>query len=121
MNRLRLAAAFVPVVALLVLAAPAFAHNVSVSPRYGEVGDDFVFRGKAWQPFKRVRWYYDESNDGSFERRGSFVLRSSGNFRFRWTGEDTADTHRMCFRQFDSRPRFQRFFTKCRRFTAFPV
>ena len=52
--------------ALCVLAVPAVAgaHNVKVSPRYGTFGDDFFFYGKYWQKFKRVRWFYDQNNDG---------------------------------------------------------
>ena len=95
----------------------ASAHNVRVSPRFGIVGDDFVFRGKAWQRFRNVRWFYDQSNDGSFDDSGRFFLTST-RFRFTWFNETVVDTHRMCFRQFDTR--FDRVFFKCRRFTVLP-
>jgi hypothetical protein len=117
----KLALAFaVSVLACLALATPSFAHNLSVSPTAGFPGTDFIFRGTLWQPFQRVRWYYDELNDGDFQQSGSFIVGRSGNFTFRWRGEDTAGTHRLCFRQFDSRSRFRTTFVKCRRFTALP-
>ena len=118
-SRLALALA-VAIAALLVVPAFASAHNVSVFPRYGTFGDNFRFSGTYWQPNKRVRWLYDESNDGDFERTGRFFTNRFGNFRFIWRGEDDVDTHRMCFRQFDSRRRFQQYFFKCRRFTLLP-
>ena len=107
--------------ALVAFAFPAGAnaHNVSVEPRFGELGDVFVFKGKAWQPNRRVRWYYDEHNDGTFEQSGRLFTSRRGRFRFRWFGEDTFDTHRMCFKQFDTR--FGRIYFKCRRFTLVPT
>ena len=102
----------------LALAPAAQAHNVSVFPRFGDVFDPFTFTGTAWQPFKRVRVTYDQNADGDIDQVGSVFTNRFGNFRFRWNGEDVADTHRMCFRQFDSRFRFQRTFFKCRLFTA---
>jgi hypothetical protein len=115
----KFATALVVVVAgVFALAPTASAHYVSVSPRVGQVGDDFVFRGTLWQAFKRVRVRYDESADGSIDQTGSFFTNGFGRFTFRWRGENVADTHRMCFRQFDSRRRFQRYFTVCKLFTA---
>ena len=111
-------AAVATVLASLVLAPAAQAHNVSVFPRFGGVGEPFTFTGTAWQPFKRVRVIYDQNADGGIDQTGSVFPNRFGNFRFRWNGEDVADTHRMCFRQFDSRSRFQRTFFKCRLFTA---
>jgi hypothetical protein len=108
------------VVSLLVLAAPAAAHNVSVFPRFGDPGDSFLFTGTAWQANRSVRWFYDERNNGSFQRTGLVFTNRFGNFRFRWIGEDVETTHRMCFRQYDSRRRFQRVFFVCRRFTLLP-
>lgn len=102
----------------LALAPASHAHNVSVYPRFGAVLEPFLFVGTAWQPFKRVRVLYDQNADGRFEQTVSVTANRFGNFRFRWRGEDVADTHRMCFRQFDSRSRFQRTFFKCRLFTA---
>ncbi len=110
-------AALVSIVALLVLAPTASAHTHSRFPRFGEVGDTFTFKGRAWQPSRRVRWFYDESNDGEFDRAGRFFANSFGRFTFTWSNAD-AGTHRLCFRQFDTRPRFERTFQKCKRFTA---
>ena len=108
------------IAALCVLAVPAVAgaHNVKVSPRYGTLGDDFFFYGTYWQKFKRVRWFYDQNNDGDFDQTGRVSTGSAGKFTFRWRGEDVLDTHRMCFRQFDSR--FQKTYFKCKRFTLLP-
>jgi hypothetical protein len=114
------AALVVAAVGGLALAPAASAHNIRVSPRFAEVGTDFVFFGTAWQPFKRVYVRYDESADGSVEQRGSFFANAFGSFRFRWRGENVADTHKMCFRQYDSRRRFRRTFTRCQLFTALP-
>jgi hypothetical protein len=115
----KLAIAAVCAVAGSFATAPAAqAHNVSVSPRFGELYQPFTFTGTLWQPYKRVTVLYDESADGSIDQRTSVGTNRYGNFRFRWNGENVADTHRMCFRQYDSRYRFQRTFTKCRLFTA---
>lgn len=114
----RLAIALSAVVGALALAPAAQAHNVSVYPRFGQVFDPFTFSGTAWQPYKSVRVLYDESADGDFEQSGSVGTNRYGNFRFRWNGENVEDTHRMCFRQYDSRFRFRRTFFKCRLFTA---
>jgi hypothetical protein len=103
---------------LLALPGVARAHNLFVSPRSAPLGSDFVFRGTLWQPLHRVRWLYDEFANGSFQRTGTFRAGSAGRFRFTWGGEDVAATHRMCFRQFDSRPNYRRTFLRCRRFTA---
>lgn len=110
------------IAALCVLAVPAVAgaHNVSVFPRFGETGDNFLFSGKAWQAFKRVRWYYDQHDDGEFEQTGRLFTNGKGRFLFRWRGEDVLDTHRMCFRQKDTRFSPDRYFFKCKRFTLLP-
>jgi len=112
----RLAVA-IAVAALAVLAVPAqgSAHNVRVSPRFATSGDDFFFFGTFWQKFHRVRWYYDQHNDGDFDQTGRFFASSKGRFTFRWRGEDVFDTHRMCFRQFDTR--FEKYYFKCKRFS----
>jgi len=114
-------AAVAAVLGSLALAPAAQAHNIYVSPRFGDQGDAFVFRGTAWQPFKRVRIYYDESADGRIEQTTSVFANRFGSFRFTWRGENVEDTHRMCFRQYDSRRRFQRTFTRCRLFTLVPA
>ena len=118
-RRLALALAATALVGLTIPSV-ASAHNISVFPRYGETGDNFLFRGKAWQAFKRVRWYYDQRNDGEFEQTGRFFTNGRGRFLFRWRGEDVFDTHRMCFRQKDTRFSPDRYFFKCKRFTLLP-
>jgi hypothetical protein len=117
--RLALALA-VAVLGVLVTPAFASAHYVSVFPRYGTFGDNYRFTGTHWQPFKRVRWLYDESFDGDFDDTGRFFTNRYGSFRFTWRGENVVDTHRMCFRQFDSRRGIQRYVFRCRRFTLLP-
>jgi hypothetical protein len=112
------AVAVTAVVGSFALAPAARAHNVSVYPRYGAVFQPFVFTGTAWQPYRKVRVLYDQNADGTFEQTSSTYPNANGYFRFRWNGEDVADTHRMCFRQFDTRARFQRTFFKCKLFTA---
>ena len=116
----RLALALVTA-ALAVLAFPAAAgaHNVRVSPRFGDFGSDFVFHGKYWQAFKSVRFFYDQHNDGTYEQTGRFLTNGKGRFRFRWEGETEVDTHRMCFRQRDTR--FRKTYLKCKRFTLLPA
>ena len=114
----RLAVALAVLATGLVAVPAAQAHNVYVSPRFGPVFQPFTFTGTAWQPYRSVRVLYDESADGDFEQRGFVTANRFGNFRFRWNGENVEDTHRMCFRQYDSRMRFRRTFFKCRFFTA---
>jgi hypothetical protein len=109
-------AAATTVLVTLALAPAAQAHNVSVSPRFGAVFRPFAFTGTQWQPFRRVRITYDQNADGGIDQTGGIFPNRYGYFRFRWNGEDVADTHRMCFRQFDTR--YGRTYTKCRLFTA---
>ena len=113
------AVAIAAVTCSLASASAAHAHNVSVFSRYGDVGEPFVFVGTAWQRFQRVRVFYDQNANGRFDQTGSIYPNRSGIFRYRWNGEDIADTHRMCFRQFDTR--FGRTFFKCKLFTALPA
>jgi hypothetical protein len=105
---------------LLVFAATASAHYVSVKPKRAYAGSDFYFTGSQWQPSKRVRWGYDQFNDGDFDQTGRITSRSDGSFLTRWRSDDVTGTHRMCFEQFDSRKRFQKTFFKCRKFTVLP-
>jgi hypothetical protein len=119
MNRPGLAAAIVSVLATLALAAPAGAHNVYVAPRYAEIPDTFYFRGVAWQPYQRVYWFYDEYNDRSYDQRGSFFPNRFGRWTWDWLMEGQVyGTHRLCFRQYDSRYRFRRTFFKCQWFVT---
>jgi hypothetical protein len=115
--RKKLAVAVVVVVAaMLVPAAVASAHNVYASPSYGDIYDPFYFVGTQWQGYQRTDWYYDRFADGRYEQAGSFRTPRNGRFTFRWNGEDTPGTHRMCFRQYDSR--YGRTYFKCALFTA---
>jgi hypothetical protein len=92
------------ILAALVLAAPAGAHNLSRTPRSGDLGTFFRFTGRAWQPGGRVFWEYFASTRGSTPARsGSFLAGGNGRFRFTWTDGLPGLTHRMCFTQFDTR------------------
>jgi hypothetical protein len=116
--RSRLATALAVSILALAVPASASAHRLSVTPRFGPVGDDFSFMGRGWQPSRRVRWSYDEYADGTFEQTGRFVVGRDGRFELVWEGENVAATHRICISQFDSRRRYRRTFFKCRSFTA---
>jgi hypothetical protein len=109
--------AVLAVAAMLVPTAVASAHNVYSTPSYAETYTPFGFQGTAWQPYQRVTWFYDRYADGRYEQSGSFVVPRNGRFLFRWYGEGTPATHRMCFRQYDSR--YGRTYFKCSTFTAF--
>jgi hypothetical protein len=56
-----------------------------------------------------------EQGGGWSEQTRRVFTTTNGRFTFRWHGENVFDTHRMCFRQFDSR--FQTTYFKCKRFT----
>jgi hypothetical protein len=108
----------VSILALAAVPATASAHRVSISPRFGLIGDDFSFKGRGWQPSRLIRWRYDEYADGTFEMTGRFRVGRMGRFELVWEGEDVVATHRMCFSQYDRRRRYRRRFFKCRSFTA---
>jgi hypothetical protein len=98
--------------ASLALAPAAGAHNVSLSPNAGDLNTVFQFRGTAWQPFSRVTVEYFTSTRSTAPFR-SFRLftRGNGSFGLNWTDSLLGLTHRMCFRQVDTR--FGRTFRKC--------
>src|SRR3954468_11043631 len=95
----RLAVA-VAIAALAVLAVPAqgSAHNVKVSPKFGTTGDDFFFYGTFWQKVHRVRWFYDQHDDGDFDQTGRFFTGTKGKSPSGGTGEDVTDPKKMCSR-----------------------
>ena len=99
--------------------ADALAHNVSrPSPRHGDGGTVFSFKGRAWQPFGRVtaRYFRSDLDQRPF-RAFRFQASGNGKFKFRlshpWFWEEGA-IQRICFVQFDTR--FGRKFRKCQRF-----
>ena len=100
--------AFVTVLLLGALAAPAGAHNVRMSPKVGDAASTFVFKGKKWQPGGDVFVEYYE-RDAANQPFKTFVIltRPNGKFTFRFirplvsTGNGL--TPRMCFTQNDSR------------------
>jgi hypothetical protein len=112
----KLAVAALAAVLTVAMAPTAEAHYAFVSPRFGAVFEPFIFTGTKWQAFRRVRVAYDQNADGGVDQTGSVYPNRFGSFRFRWNGEDVADTHRMCFRQYDTR--YGRTYTACRLFTA---
>lgn len=109
-------AAVTAVLGSFALAPAAQAHSVSVSPRYGGVFQPFAFTGTKWQPYRKVTVLYDQNANGRVDQTGKVYPNGNGYFRFRWNGDNIADTHRMCFRQFDTR--YGRYYSACRLFTA---
>ena len=92
------------IAASLALAAPAGAHNLSLTPRSGDLGTFFRFSGRAWQPRGLVFWeYLPSTRSTTVTQNGSFRAGGNGRFRFTWTDARPGLTHRMCFTQFDSR------------------
>ena len=92
------------ILAALVLAAPATAHNLSLNTPSGDLGTFFRFSGRAWQPGGRVAWEYQPSTrSATVTQSGTFTAGSKGRFRFTWSDGRPGLTHRMCFTQFDTR------------------
>jgi hypothetical protein len=92
------------VLAALVLATPASAHNLSLTPRAGDLGTFYRFTGRAWQPTGRVFWeYFATTRASTPTKSGDFLAGRNGRFRFTWTDGRPGLTHRMCFTQFDTR------------------
>jgi hypothetical protein len=98
--------------ASLALAPTAGAHTVSLSPKAGDLNTVFKFRGTAWQPRNRVIVDYFRTTRASTPAR-TFRLTAgrTGRFGLDWTDGLLGLTHRMCFRQFDTR--FGRTFRTC--------
>ncbi len=92
------------VAGLCLLPAGASAHTISLGPKVGALGSSVVVQGRAWQPFGRVSWqYFSSTLDSRPAQSGSFKLNGSGAFVFRWRDTVVALTHRLCFRQLDTR------------------
>ncbi len=92
------------ILAALVFAAPAAAHNLALSAPAGDLGTFFRFSGRAWQPGGRVLWEYQPSTQSTpVTQSGSFRSGPKGRFRFTWSDGRPGLTHRMCFTQFDTR------------------
>jgi hypothetical protein len=106
------------------LAPDALAHTVlPPSPRAGDVGSVFAFKGRAWQPRGRITAsYFRRETDTRPFRQFTFFTTSRGRFTFRlsypWFFE-TGRMERMCFSQFDTR--FGRRFRDCERFYVAPA
>lgn len=115
-----------------VLAAPAGAHTVSLSPKVGDAASTFVFEGKKWQPGGDVFIEYYEASDSTRPFK-TFVIvtRPNGRFKFRFVRPVQSIgiglTPTMCFTQDDTRfadrtagTREGRRFTRCKRFFVEP-
>src|SRR5215208_2161067 len=91
-----------------VLAAPAHAHKVRMSPKVGDAASTFVFKGKKWQPGGTVFVDYFESGAANNPFK-SFTIsaRQNGKFTFRFirpvTSVHIGLTPTMCFTQRDTR------------------
>ena len=107
------------------LAPGALAHTTSPpSPRSGDGGTVFVFKGRAWQPGARIRadYFRDPQRErtpfqqfrGRADRRGRFTTRLMDPWFF-----ESGRTQVMCFVQFDTR--FRRTFRSCERFYVAPA
>lgn len=103
--------------AILALAPAADAHNISLSPNAGDLNTVFKFRGTAWQPRSRVfADYFSSTRSAAPLRTFRVTVGSNGEFQFNWSDNLLGLTHRMCFRQFDTRSRIRRAFRKCELF-----
>lgn len=132
---MRPARTFGPAVAtalvLGVLASPAAAHNIRLSPKVGDAASTFVFKGTKWQPGGDVlvEYYEREAANQPFK---TFVIvtRPNGKFTFRFIRPlrslAAGLTPRMCFTQDDSRFADSagelpgRRFMRCKRFFVEP-
>jgi hypothetical protein len=124
--------AVVTVLLLGVLAAPAGAHNVRMSPKVGDAASTFVFKGKKWQPGGDVLVEYYENGSANQPFKTFVILtRPNGKFTFRFVRPVNSVaigfTPTMCFTQNDSRfarsageaPPGRRF-RRCKRFFVEP-
>lgn len=119
------------VLLLGVVAAPAGAHNVRMSPKVGDAASTFVFKGTKWQPGGDVLVEYYESGAANQPFKEFVILtRRNGKFTFRFVRPVRSVaiglTPTMCFTQDDSRfadsagERPGRRFTRCKRFFVEP-
>jgi hypothetical protein len=106
------------------LAPDAVAHTVGApSPRAGDGGSVFTFKGRAWQPRGRITAsYFRRETDTRPFRQFTFFTSRRGRFTFRLSDPwffETGRMERMCFSQFDTR--FGRRFRDCERFYVAPA
>jgi hypothetical protein len=90
------------------LAAPADAHNVKMSPKVGDAASKFVFKGTKWQPGGDVLvQYYDRQSANQPFKTFVIVTRPNGKFTFRFIRPVNSValglTPTMCFTQRDTR------------------
>jgi len=109
--------------AAVVFAAPAAAHNVKVSPKAGDSATKFIFKGTKWQPGGDVLVQYYATEDSNQPFRTRVILtRADGRFKVSLVRPASTAafgvTARMCFTQDDSR--LGRRFRKCKRFYVDP-
>jgi hypothetical protein len=114
-------------VAATVLAAPAGAHNVKVSPKVGDAATTFVFKGTKWQPGGDVLVEYYASGDATQPfKTFALVTRRNGRFKMRFVRPVATAAYgldaQMCFTQDDTRfqdrtagEQIGRRFRKCKR------
>lgn len=110
-------------VGAVLLAAPASAHNVRVTPKVGDASTVFIFKGKKWQPGGDVLAEYYASGDAPrpfntlvllTRRNGTFKMSLKRPVASAAFGLDA----RVCFTQDDSR--VGRRFRKCKRIFVEP-
>jgi hypothetical protein len=105
--------------------ANAAGHAIALAPRAGDVNTAFLFKGRAWQPGKRVAATYFVSTSAKRPYKSySFKTGATGSFVFRFTRAiglvDAGVTSRMCFRQRDTRTKARRVFRVCTKFYVAP-
>jgi hypothetical protein len=111
---------------LLAAAAPGETHTLTLTPPAGDLNTLFSFKGRGWQPRRRVDATYFVSVSASRgpDRWLTFKPRSNGGFVFKLTRPiglvDAGVTSRMCFRQRDTRPSVRRVFRVCEDFYIAP-
>ena len=107
------------------LAPDVLAHSTSApSPRAGDGGTRFTFKGRAWQPGGAVRadYFRDPRRESAPFRQLTFRANRAGRFTFRLINPrffESGRTQVMCFVQRDSR--FGRTFRSCERFYVAPA
>lgn len=105
-------------VGAVLLAAPASAHNVRVTPKVGDASTVFIFKGKKWQPGGDVLAEYYASGDATRPFNTLVLLtRRNGTFKMSLRSPVASAAFgldaRVCFTQDDSR--VGRRFRKCKR------
>ena len=99
------------------LAAPASARNVRVSPKVGDASTVFIFKGTKWQPGGDVLAEYYASGDATQPKTLVLLTRRNGTFKMSLRRPIASAAFgldaRVCFTQDDSR--VGRRFRKCKR------